>query len=60
MKTLSVFAGGIGAGAALVSMVAAAVLWRADGLRAWIRRERGERRARLSPNFLEACRAAGL
>jgi hypothetical protein len=60
MKTLRVFAGGIGAGAALMSMLAAAVLWRADGLRAWMRRDRAEKRARLSPNFLDVCRAAGL
>jgi hypothetical protein len=60
MKTLSVFPGGLGAGAALMSMLAAAVFWKADGLRAWLRRERAERHAKLSPNFLDACRAAGL
>lgn len=72
MKRMNAFAGGLGTGAVMTSLAAGiAWIWRPDVLASWwhgetrqarIRRnlERAARRARLSPDFLDACRAAGL
>jgi hypothetical protein len=67
---MDTFAGGLGAGAVLISLAAVVLAWR-SGLvdRLWgesseerIRRglERAQRQARQSGDFLDACRAAGL
>ena len=65
------FGGGIGTGAAITALVALTCLWRPGLLRGWLTGEsalararrdllRAAERARLSPNYLDACRAAGL
>ncbi len=70
-RGISPFLGGLGAGAALISLLAVTVLKRAGAMGAWTQREtrqararrhcqRAERLARLSPGYLDACRAAGL
>ena len=72
MKRINAFAGGLGAGAAMMSLAAGiawifrqdvfASLWHGETRQARIRRnlERAARRARLAPDYLDACRAAGL
>ena len=72
MKRINAFAGGLGTGAAMMSLAAGiawlwrpnafASLWRGETRQARIRRdlERAARRARLSPDYLDGCRAAGL
>jgi hypothetical protein len=72
MKPLRIFAQGFGAGAALVLLFASVTsLWKPDRIGNWLRRdpnqvrarrnlERAEQLARLSPDYLDICRAAGL
>jgi hypothetical protein len=72
MKRINAFAGGLGTGAAVMSLAAGiAWLWRpglfasllsGETRQARIRRnlERAARRARLCPGYLDTCRAAGL
>jgi hypothetical protein len=72
MKRIHAFAGGLGTGAVMMSLAAGiAWIWRPGALASWwqgetrqarIRRnlEHAARRARLSPDYLDACRAAGL
>jgi hypothetical protein len=71
-KRFRAFGGGLGAGAVLFSLLsAAAFAWKPDLVGGWLLREdgqararrtceRAERLARLSPDYLDSCRAAGL
>ena len=65
------FGSGLGAGAALTTIIALTCLWRPGLLRGWLtgettitrtRRtlERASDRARLAPGYVDAVRAAGL
>ena len=71
MKGIQSFSSGLGAGAAITTLVALTCLWRPGILRGWLtgetavtraRREleRASVRARLAPGYVDACRAAGL
>jgi hypothetical protein len=72
MKDRTVFAEGLGTGAALIVVVtAAACLWQANRIAAWLTQESEEMRrrrqieraqlaAKLSPDYLDTCRAAGI
>ena len=71
MKNVSPFVGGIGAGVGLISLLAATLRWKsgpvggltfreAQETRARRNCQRAERLAQLSPDYLDACRAAGL
>ncbi len=71
MKDRTVFAEGLGTGAVLIfAMTAVTCLWQADRIAGWLSREsaemrhrrgidRAQRTAKLSADFLDACRAAG-
>jgi hypothetical protein len=72
MNNRTVFAEGLGTGAALIVVVtAAACLWQANRIAAWLSQESEETRqrrqieraqlaAKLSPHYMDACRAAGI
>jgi hypothetical protein len=72
MKDRTVFAEGLGTGAAVVIVVtAAACLWQANRIATWLAQdseemqqrrqiERAQFAARRSPNYLDICRAAGI
>jgi hypothetical protein len=72
VKRVHAFAEGLGTGAFVFSLAAAAaVLWKPDAVTSWLSRETGaararrlceraERAAKTCPQYLDACRAAGL
>jgi hypothetical protein len=72
MKDTRVFAEGLGTGAALILvMTAAACVWQANRIAAWLSQEdanvrqrrqieRAQRAATTAPDYLDTCRAAGI